>query len=323
MARSNKAPVRTDGVKRVHWKEPELMMVVPKVVDLITGNPKLTLGKAFMQAQHVLESSRRRAPSLEKVAEGLYGKLVEKEIARRQREAASEVKEGGEIVLTPYTPQEASAPQQSEVSATVQTPAPEAQISPTVQPPELKFSDMDHTSLMDAVTDNLAEQFRRMLRQKLDAVHREVLVEQVGRGARIIGEIPPAPAPLEPKETREMQLMSGHQDPKVGQKLMQLMGKVKVALVGNVAHDHKYFNRIREGLEEGYDFIEVNRLGDTPKTAKCQVVIMSGTAPNRVQTAVKTIAPNAKYFTGKASTFINHTLKTEWENFREARPTTP
>lgn len=316
---------RKDGRNRVHWREEDLTLVIPKVVDLITGNPKLSLGRAFVMAQdEVLQPARRRAPSLAYAAEASYGKMVEKEIKRREK--AVEKSTSKLPILLPHS--------KGTSKATLRGPALGSLPEPTAAPAGDPLMDMvsrpeqfrDETLPIDQSMGSLVS---RLIRS-VGAAYEEALYEELrSRGQRAVmraamaeaeamrlagmAGMPPAPAPrvslLEHKTGGES-TAGKPSNPK---------GKMKIGLVGSPADDWRYFSRIKDGLADKIDFVEIVKLKDAPKAPECNSIIFSGSVEQKVLNAVKASAPHVHQVFNKRPDIINQMLSEQVRNWDSLR----
>lgn len=304
---------RKDGGHRVHWREDDLTLVIPKVVDLITGNPKLPLGKAFMQAQEeVLQPARRRAESLADVAENQYGKLVDKEIKRREKEST---KSRIPMVLPSALksnlrgPLVASPPPSPEPASAVES------LMSMVGGPE-QFRQQGESiaqgmgSLVARLIASVGDAYEQALYEELrsrgpKAVLRAATDEAAEMRASGMRGIPPAPPPLEHNSVKE----STAAKPNVPQ------GKMKIGLVGNPAEDWRYFNRIKDGLTDKIEFIEIVKPRDTHRAAECHSIIFAGSTEQKLLNAVRAVAPHIHQVFNKRPDIINQMLSEQQRNW--------
>jgi hypothetical protein len=91
--------------------------------------------------------------------------------------------------------------------------------------------------------------------------------------------------------------------------------KPSIGLVGTQS-DNTYFERVAKDLHDAFNFVPIVSLGDTRNAKKCQLVIMSSSAPEMVKTAVKAIATGAEIITGKASSEVHDILVKLWTEYQ-------
>jgi hypothetical protein len=318
--------VQAEKKKRVDWHEPELTLVIPKAVDLMQGNPKINVGQAIWEAQNlVLPEDRRkvRTSMWGLKAEQVYGKMIEKELARRARQKA---KEERQATASEETTSHRKSGLRRPLVATPESSMSHEKVAETLRPRPIQKAigtPQDRLNVPSEVATSMGGLVTRLITSVGDAYEQALYEELRNRGQKAVmraamdeaaamraagmkgmqASMPPAPPPAEVKETQVLKL-----EHKSGESEMQILVKPKIGLVGDVREDWKYFDRIKQGLDDSYEFVEIVKLKDTPQAAHCDMLVFSGSVDNKVLNAVKGVAPNVLQLFNKGSTVVNAML---------------
>jgi hypothetical protein len=259
---------------RVHLKTEEAVKVVRKAAELKLENPDFAWGPLLFEAMKATLPANRWCSENTMKTTG-KSKYSKDVLAEIERITAERMVHN---VATVASSQEPSANEH-------EMPQPEVLTQSTSR---AMFS------IMDQATDFMAEEFKGMLLEKFRKAHLEA-VKMYGEELVAGGN----PTQFNVLNTE-------------GQKL-NITKRIRVALVGN-STDNNYFEKVAKDLHDVYEFIPVARLQDTRRTKDCPIVIMSSSAHNMVQNAVKAIAHGAEVFYGKASSEMHDMLYKRFMN---------